>query len=111
MMIEDFAGSETCIEMLRSATERGLTVQVHAGDLPHGNNCTHGDTNALAAFLLGAGDYTYYQCGWDCDSRWPAVPASCLDWLPEFDMPLGAPLGLAHKEPCGLVTRTVLFPL
>ena len=32
MMIEDFAGSETCIEMLRSATERGLTVLLPGAD-------------------------------------------------------------------------------
>ena len=28
---------------------------------------------------------------------WPNVPDSWLDWLPEYDMPLGAPTGLAVK--------------
>ena len=41
---------------------RGLGVQAHAGDLPDGsgvevNPCTNGDTNAMAAFLIGAGRY------------------------------------------------------
>jgi hypothetical protein len=26
------------------------------------NTCVNGDTNAMAAFLIGAGEYCYYHC-------------------------------------------------
>ena len=45
--------------------------------------------------------YHYYHCAgtWGSDSRWPAVADAWLDWLPEYDLPLGAPLGLATQKP------------
>jgi len=99
MMVEDFAGTEKCIETLQLIASRGLTIQAHAGNLPHGNKCLHGDTNALAAFLIGAGNYSYYHCsiGWQSNAEWPEVNDTWLDWLPEYDFPLGRPLGLAVK--------------
>ena len=44
---------------------------------------------------------SYYHCAlaWGSDARWPNVPDFWLDWLPEYDAPLGAPLGLATKRP------------
>jgi hypothetical protein len=54
MMIEDFAGSEKCITTLQTISSRGLTVQAHAGNEAGESGCVHGDTNALAAFLIGA---------------------------------------------------------
>ena len=71
MMIEDFVGSETCVTKLQTIAGRGFTVQAHAGDLPKsaewggegkGNQCVDGDTNSMAAFLIGAGDFSYYHC-------------------------------------------------
>ena len=101
MMIEDFAGSEKCITTLQTIAGRGFTAQAHAGLFPAGNTCVDGDTNAMAAFLLGAGNYSYYHCsiGWQTNAKWPAVKDSWLDWLPEYDMPLGAPLGPATSKP------------
>jgi hypothetical protein len=104
MMIEDFAGTEKCITTLQTVASRGLTVQAHAGNFPEGNTpagtCVHGDTNSLAAFLIGAGNYSYYHCGWGhARTGWPSVPDPALDWLPEYDLALGAPLGLAKRQP------------
>jgi hypothetical protein len=111
MMIEDFVGTEKCITTLQTVAARGLTVQAHAGNLPTGNTCVNGDTNSLAAFLIGAGNYSYYHCsvGWGSDAKWPAVPDSWLDWLPEYDMPLGAPIGPAQKRPYLGVDVTASF--
>jgi hypothetical protein len=117
MMIEDFVGSETCVKKLQTIAGRGFTVQAHAGDLPKsakwggsgkGNECVNGDTNSMAAFLVGAGDFSYYHCSfanayggtiWSSASKWPAVPDSWLDWLPEYAMPLGKPTGPATSVP------------
>jgi len=77
--------------MLETLAERGFTVQARAGHFPVGgaakNPCTNGDTNSLAAFLVGAGNYSYYHCSatWATADRWPAVPDQWLDWLPEYD--------------------------
>lgn len=104
MMIEDFAATEKCVKMISTLASRGLTVQAHVGNYPDGNKCVDGDTNAIAAFLIGAGNYSYYHCSvapytWGSNPKWPAVPDSWLDWLPEYSMPLGEPLGLAVKRP------------
>ena len=117
MMIEDFVGSETCILKLQTISGRGFTVQAHAGDLPKsaewggsgkGNQCIDGDTNSMAAFLIGAGNFSYYHCScnndyggstWGSASRWPEVPDSWLDWIPEYDFPLGEPTGPATTVP------------
>ena len=116
MMIEDFVGSEKCVQKLQTIAGRGFTVQAHAGDLPKGvewggeglgNQCVNGDTNSMAAFLVAAEQYSYYHCSfanarggssiWGSASSWPAVPDSWLDWLPEYDYPLGDPTGPATK--------------
>ena len=117
MMIEDFAGTETCVTKLQTISSRGFTVQAHAGDLPKGqawggqgkgNQCVNGDTNSMAAFLIGAGEYSYYHCSfengkggtiWGSASAWPSVPDSWLDWIPEYDYSLGEPTGPATSEP------------
>ena len=90
-MIEDFAATLKSVQLLNQTTSSGLTVQVHAGDIVDDgsgtkiNTCTNGDTNALAAFLVAAGDYSYYHCaaGWGSNAKWPAVADAWLDWLPE----------------------------
>lgn len=101
MMIEDFTGSERCIETLRTVAARGLAVEARAGLYPSGNACVDSDTNSLAAFLVSAGDYSYYHCapGWSSDARWPTVSDAWLDWQPEYDAPLGPPTGPATTRP------------
>eukprot|EP00591_Stephanopyxis_turris_P012579 CAMPEP_0195509626 /NCGR_PEP_ID=MMETSP0794_2-20130614/2511_1 /TAXON_ID=515487 /ORGANISM="Stephanopyxis turris, Strain CCMP 815" /LENGTH=335 /DNA_ID=CAMNT_0040636897 /DNA_START=237 /DNA_END=1244 /DNA_ORIENTATION=- len=109
IMFEDFTGSEHCITSLRRAASSGLVVQVHAGYIVDDgsndtfNGCGSGDTNAMAAFLIGMGNYTYYHCakGWTSDRRWPVQDDVWLDWREEYDRPLGRPLGDAIKSAIG----------
>jgi len=114
-MLEDFAASEHCITVLQEVVARGLGVQAHAGDLPDGagpssepNACENGDINAMAAFLIGAGEYSYYHCAstWSSDPRWPSVPDVWLDWLPEYDRKLGEPAADGAKGADGVWTRS-----
>jgi hypothetical protein len=70
--------------------EQGLTIvdgfsQAHAGDLPKGQKCVDGDTNSMAAFLIGAGPYSYYHCSFanaHGGSIWGSAPHWCalFDW-------------------------------
>ena len=114
MMLEDFGASEHCITTLQTMVSRGLGVQAHAGDLKDGENssttgdgdaCVNGGTNALAVFLLGAGEYSYYHCApkadWISDPKWPAVPDPWLDWEPVtyiyiYSLSLSLTLSLAY---------------
>ena len=119
-MLEDFAASEHCIAQLQTLASRGLGVQAHAGDLPDGSvnapgggdACEEGGVNAMAAFLIGAGNYSYYHCAhkaeWASDPLWPAPghPDRWLDWLPTYDRPLGAPLALGAKSADGVWRRS-----
>eukprot|EP00756_Hemistasia_phaeocysticola_P049784 Hpha_TRINITY_DN24350_c0_g1::TRINITY_DN24350_c0_g1_i1::g.147980::m.147980 len=113
MMIEDWAGSERCIKRLQEAVRRGLIVEAHAGDQPdsadgtcgYKNCCVDGDTNALAAFLIAGGEYSYYACAptWQSTSSWPAASDFWLDWRAVNDYPLGAPKGEAVQDPASTV--------
>lgn len=115
MMVEDFAGSEKCIRLLQTLAARGFAVEAHAGDLPLGENyCVNGDTNSMAAFLIGAGDHHYYHCAgqpsaWGSNPRWPAVKDAWLDWLPEYDYNLGLPKGPAASRPSGTGGNTSVW--
>ena len=42
----------------------------------------------LAAFLVGAQRYSYFIYSWGY-----RIDDGCMDWYPEFDKPLGKPLG------------------
>ena len=46
------------------------------------DNCAAGITNSLAAFLIAAGEYSYYHCasGWQSNAAWPAVEDAWLAW-------------------------------
>jgi hypothetical protein len=107
MMIEDFVGTETCVRMLQTISSRGIAIEAHAGNAPVNasvETCAHGGTGSLAAFLVGAGEYSYYHCQGPTDAfstnpEWPSVPDMSLDWLPEYDYKLGTPLGPATTQP------------
>jgi hypothetical protein len=104
MMIEDFAGSEKCIRLLQTIAARGIIAEVHAGNQFKGSNysCAHGGTNDLAAFLIAAGNYSYFHCtdnGFSTTAAWPAVPDEWMDWAPEYGHRLGAPVGPATRSP------------
>lgn len=51
---------------------------------------------SLAAFLIGASRYDYYACttGWGFTDGWQ-------HWSPDYDRPLGEPLGPANKTATG----------
>ena len=78
---------------------------MHAGNEYKGKenySCAEGGTNDLAAFLIAAGNYSYYHCtdnGFSTPAAWPAVPDEWLDWAPEHGFRLGTPLGPATRSP------------
>eukprot|EP00041_Stephanoeca_diplocostata_P028511 m.810540 g.810540 ORF g.810540 m.810540 type:complete len:401 (+) comp23388_c0_seq8:283-1485(+) len=118
LMLEDFGAAEQCIVHLQTAVRNGFLVEAHAGDSPDGsdNFCADGMTNSLAAFLIGAGDYSYYHCSsgmyrngaskWSSAPTWPEDRDEWLDWSPEFDRPLGAPRGEGVKDADGIWRRS-----
>ena len=97
-MIEGFVANEASILQLQRAAASGRLVQAHAGygeDGTADEHCSKGVTNSLAAFLIGAGERSYYGCshGWKVQAD-PIEDA----WRPEYDRPLGTPSGLAEKN-------------
>jgi len=109
LMMEDFGANETCVLALRSAAAAGLVVEAHAGDPASGSDahCAH-TTNALSAFLVGAGERAYFACSnaqWVSNPAWPAAPDPWLDARPEYGRPLGPPLGDATRDATGVWAR------
>ena len=79
------------------AAATGRLVQAHAGygeDGTSDEHCSKGVTNSLAAFLIGAGERSYYGCsrGWKVQAD-PVEDA----WRSEYERPLGKPTGLGVK--------------
>lgn len=95
-MIEFFSADNTSITALRDFASVGLIVHAHA----YSSSCAGRNaafTSFVAAFLIGAGEGSYFGCslGWQIDPRWPA-PSADNDWMhwpSEYDAPLGAPCG------------------
>lgn len=89
-MMEGFDASERSILTLQSCASAGHLCQAHAGyrGTEHKTSCKD-ITDVLAAFLIGAGEHSYFGCstGWYIDT-WD-------HWNAEFDKPLGAPTGNA----------------
>jgi hypothetical protein len=78
----EFFSSEQDLEaFIYEAQTLGLPVQAHAESM----HMTP-DFAELAAFLIGAGEYSYFSFSWG----WTLAD---FPWLPYFDAPLGAPLG------------------
>lgn len=87
-MLEGFQANEQSIKHMMQVVKEGYMVQAHAGY--SGEHCKDIE-NSLAAFLIAAGQYSYYGC-----SRTWYVDAEARDWLtwhPEYDKPLGHPVG------------------
>ena len=64
--------------------------------------CNSDLTDYIAAFLIGAGEYSYFGCGhWSAEGD----DTSPLKWRAEYDKPLGAPKGPA-KYDNGTLTRS-----
>lgn len=85
------------IPMLQAAVKAGVIFEAHA-------SCGSSDPDdpaeqsKLAAFLIGAGDGSYYLCG-----GWGS---SSVPWFPIYDLPLGAPLSDAVLGADGVWRRS-----
>jgi len=92
--IEQFHADKKDLKALMRGVEQGYLVQAHAGAAYKcGCPCM---TDTLAAFLIGAGEYSYYGTGgWIAESLVDVELQWCRDY---FERPLGAPLALAVKQ-------------
>lgn len=95
--IEMFSPSEESIEELMDGVEKGYLMQAHAStyDAASNSGCNNitAMTNTIAAFLVAAGDDSYFGSG-------PWISPSLEDveqrWCPElFDRPIGRPIAKA----------------
>merc|ERR1712137_745038 len=97
VQIENFTSSEKSILELMDCVANGKITQARAGMNQYSSAEDCSDLSAsstLAAFLIGAGERSYYQCivGWN-EKTDPVAEV----WRPEYDRPLGEPAGPAVK--------------
>jgi len=79
-MIESFKANNKSIQELLVGVGHHRGMQVHS---------KKGSRDALAAFLIGAGHHSYFGIG-----EWRSTDPNFDNyWMPEFDHPLGRPLG------------------
>lgn len=99
VQIEFFTPDEAGIAELMDGVSRGYLMQAHAGvnDQASTEGCNNMPrmTTLVAAFLIAAGDDSYFGTG-------PWISPDLADveqrWCPDlFDKPIGAPLGNATK--------------
>eukprot|EP01048_Picozoa_sp_COSAG05_P007636 COSAG05_NODE_543_length_8789_cov_7.804603_6_plen_900_part_01 len=77
------------IPMLQRAVAAGVLFEAHGSAVCHAKGDPHSPAvqTELAAFLVAAGQYSYYMCsGWS-----GTIPV----WYPVYDMKIGAPLSNA----------------
>ena len=97
VQIETFKPSNRSIAALMLGAQVGQVVQTHVP-----GKCSVDLTDYMAAFLIGAGEYSYFGCGgWNAEGN-DTMP---LMWHPEYDKPLGTPKGPA-KYASGVWTRS-----
>ena len=87
--IEFFEANNDSINALLEGVKNGKVMQFH---VPINFSCKGDLTDIMAAFLIGAGKYSYFGCG-----DWHAAgdDDTPLTWRPEYDYPLGEPVGPA----------------
>ena len=85
VQIEFFEANNDSINDLMEGVKNGKVMQAH---VPVGIDCTGDLTKYMAAFLIGAGKYSYFGCG-----EWQAIgkDSKPLTWREEYDKPLGEP--------------------
>jgi len=85
-----FGPNKDSIEELMSGVDQGYLVQAHVAYMDYGK---YPAVDSLAAFLIGAGDHSYYGTGgWISDSLEDVQKR----WSQElFERPLGKPLSKA----------------
>jgi len=91
--IEAFKADENSINVLKKCVANGKIVQAHAGYGDDGEDHCVNITNSLAAFLIGAGERSYYGCSRHWDEKSPKLTV----WHPDYEKPLGFPTGPAVK--------------
>ena len=92
IQIEVFVPNNRSITALMEGVKMGKVVQAHMGHLP-ADGCKADMTSYIAAFLIGAGKYSYYGCGpWNASG---VGNNTSWYWRPEFDYPLGEPVSAA----------------
>ena len=101
VQIEFFRPNNDSINELMLGVSVGQVVQAH---VPVFVPCSSDLTDYIAAFLIGAGEYSYFNCG-----NWNATGSDTtpLTWRPEYDKPLGAPKGPAEYN-SGVWTRSFM---
>ena len=83
-MIEYFRANNDSINGLIEGVRKGKVMEAH---VPIFVDCNGDITDYLAAFLVGAGNYSYFGCGqWSSDDNEPWY------WRPEYSYPLGEPV-------------------
>eukprot|EP00039_Didymoeca_costata_P000074 m.44022 g.44022 ORF g.44022 m.44022 type:complete len:513 (+) comp10039_c0_seq1:34-1572(+) len=94
--IEFWTGSDTDIQTAIKITSAGIPLIVHASG--NANSYFEEREYVLAAFLVSAGEYSYWNLGdgWSVNS---------FPWFPEYDRPLGKPLGPAISPTNGSYIR------
>ena len=97
VQLDRFRANNDSINALMVGVQHGKIMQAHA---LIGTDCTGDITNYMAAFLIGAGKYSYFGCGeWYLDGN----NTEPLTWREEYDKPLGEPERPVYAS--GLWTR------
>ncbi|XP_065183721.1 uncharacterized protein LOC135814524 [Sycon ciliatum] len=92
VMIAVFPASEEGILTLQWCADRGKLVEAHMIS-EHGCESDEGIQDYLAAFLIGAGNYSYFGCG----SWFTSALSIDYQWKTSYEKPLGPPTGRAVK--------------
>ena len=89
-MLEGFKPSNGSITQLIEGARLNIAVLAHGG---YGEDCADMGSGSLPAFLIGAGEGSFYGCShaWTFRTGWN-------EFYPEFSKPLGAPHGNASYD-------------
>ena len=87
------------IPMLQRAVAAGKLFEAHGSAVCHNDGDPHNSDvqTELAAFLIAAGQHSYYMC-----SSWSGTKPA---WYKVYDMPIGEPLENATLDREGLWSR------
>jgi len=100
--VEGFGPQEEHIYTLQTLAKEGLGAKAHCcrNDKGTANTCNWKNIqDGLAAFLIGAGEKAFFSCGEGFEM------GSWIQWLEQYDYPLGPPLADGVKGKDGIWTR------
>ena len=99
--LEGFKNSEEWIIKMQVLARANKLAKAHYSMPSPGDGCLNASQveHAMAAFLMGAGDNAFFSCasGWEGVSAQGGVEP-WVTWLPQYDKPLGKPLGVGVKD-------------